>query len=73
VLQRHVKKPIDTTSLTGLPDEISMKSQTVLKKARKGPNRLFKGQKKQTLFAVLTFLCHKETFKLQENKKMSSK
>jgi len=47
VLQRHVKMPIDTTSLTGLPDEVSIKSQTVVKKARKGPNRLFKGQKKK--------------------------
>jgi len=63
-------RTVKSTVSQGCQMNISMKSQTVLKKARKRPNRLFKGQKKsQNLFAVLLFLCHKETFKLQEYEK----
>jgi len=41
--------------------KISIKSQTMQKRGQKRPIRLFKGQKKrQTLFAVLSFLCHKK-------------
>jgi len=41
----------------------------VLKKARKGQADCLKARKSQTLFAVLPFLCHKKTFKLQEYQK----
>jgi len=45
VLQRHVKMPIDTTSLTGLPDKISIISQTVLKRPEKGQTDCLKARK----------------------------
>jgi len=66
--------PIDTTSLTGLPDEVSIKSQTVVKKARKGPNRLFKGQKKNKLYLRYwhSFVTNKH-LNYKNIKKMSSK
>jgi len=45
--------------------KISMKSQAVLKRGKK---------KSEIAFVVLSFLCHKKTFKLQEyQKKFSSK
>jgi len=49
-----------------LPDESFNKSQTVLKRDQKRPYRLIKGQKNQTLFVVLPFLYHRETYELQE-------
>jgi len=53
-----------------LPDENFNKKSNSAKEARKRPTQLFKGQKKcQTLFAVVPFLCHKETLKLQEYQK----
>jgi len=46
--------------------KILMKSQTMLKRGQKKPNRLLKGQKKsQTLFAVLLFLVDNEAPKLR--------
>jgi len=46
--------------------KILMKSQTMLKRGQKKPNRLLKSQKKsQTLFAVLLFLVDNEVPKLR--------
>jgi len=58
-----------------LPDEkFNKKPNCAKKRPEKGQTDCLIGQKKsQTLFAVLTFLCHKEAFKLQEYQKMSSK
>jgi len=46
--------------------KISMKSQTVLKRGQKRPNRLFKGQKKAKLCLWYCYSCHKEASKLHE-------
>jgi len=47
--------------------KISIKNKNIAEKARKGPNRLFKGHKKSQTF--LWFFCSfviKKTIKLQE-------
>jgi len=53
-----------------LPEEnFNKKPNSAKKDQKKGQTNCLKARKSQTLFAVLTFLCHKETFKLQEYQK----